>query len=504
MSRGVPAGRATIETGVYDKTAAGIKKIKQRFKKMSASLSAMSQKAALGAASIGAPLALAAKSFVTTGDKIDKLTKRTGLSVAAAQSFGFAMEQSGSSMEALEPAIKGLNRNFLDFKRGSKEAVDNFGALGISFNQLSGLDTAERMRLVLEQISKIPDEGERAAVAAKVLGKSGTAILPLLGNLEELEKEFNGLGDAMSEDQVAAAAKLSDSFNILNRQFKAIVMEVGSALAPMLQKVAEQIKPFIMSVVTFIRNNPDLITGLGKTAVALGTVAAATKLVSMAMAANPFGLMVTGIVAAVAALPELQRMLGLTKDKLNGIGGFFGPKEKDLFRGKSSGNEMANIRKRGLADNERRLKSGEIDQKEYDRIKEAITGQAGSTKEKEERKKKAEETKKKLEEAAALKAAESQKKASEMFSSVSKNVFSKIKGAASVVGEKVQTGAEVAASALGVAGNFLQANTLQPALNGLHGRRSWCGRCFRHRGDWWSCNANAGRFRTYSSNERRN
>ena len=51
-----------------------------------------------------------------------------------------------------------------------------------------------------------------------------------------------------------------------------------------------------------------------------------------------------------------------------------------------------------------------------------------------------------------------------MFSSVSKNVFSKIKGAASVVGEKVQTGAEVAASALGVAGNFLQANTLQPAL----------------------------------------
>ena len=63
-----------------------------------------------------------------------------------------------------------------------------------------------------------------------------------------------------------------------------------------------------------------------------------------------------------------------------------------------------------------------------------------------------------------MKAAESQKKASEMFSSVSKNIFSKIKGAANVVGEKVQTGAEVAASALGVAGNFLQANTMQPAL----------------------------------------
>ena len=63
MTGGVPAGKATIETGVYDRTAAGVKKIKQRFKKMSASLSRMSQQAALGAASIGAPLILAAKSL---------------------------------------------------------------------------------------------------------------------------------------------------------------------------------------------------------------------------------------------------------------------------------------------------------------------------------------------------------------------------------------------------------------------------------------------------------
>ena len=282
---------------------------------------------------------------MTVGDKIDKLSKRTNLSTDAAQSFGFAMEQSGSSMDAIEPAIKALNRNFLDMKRGSKEATDNFGSLGIGLGQLEELDTADRFRLIIKQLEQIPDAGERAAVAAKVLGKSGTAVLPLLGSLGKLEDEFSSLGDSMTKEQVAAAAKLSDSFNILNRQFKAVVVEIGSALAPMLQKAAEQIKPFIMSVVTFIKNNPDLITGLGKTAVALGTVAAATKLVSMAMAANPFGLMVMGIAAAVAALPELQRMLGLTKDKLNGIGGFFGPQEKDLFRGKSSGNEMANIRK---------------------------------------------------------------------------------------------------------------------------------------------------------------
>ena len=426
MTKNVPAGKATIETGVYDRTAAGIKKIKQRFKKMSASLRRYSQQAALGAASIGAPLVLAAKQFVTIGDKIDKLSKRTNLSTDAAQSFGFAMEQSGSSMDALEPAIRALNRNFLDMKRGSKEATDNFGSLGIGLGQLEELDTADRFRLIVKQLEQIPDAGERAAVAAKVLGKSGTAVLPLLGSLGKLEDEFNSLGDSMTKEQVAAAAELSDSFNKLKRAFQAIVVNIGSALAPALTKLTNDFLPITKQAIEFVKNNKKMVIGVAKLATVIGTLAVAMRALSLI---NPWTATLAGIALVISELDEFKALIDRLVAKAAGL------KQKEK-------KDAPGLREL-------------VNSKEFQKTREEVTRNEDRDK---ERKLSPEDFAKKMLEKA-NKAAGSQQ-----FKTMSSRFNSVLKNAASAVANIAENVPQVAASALGVAGNFLQANTMQPAL----------------------------------------
>ena len=331
MVRAVPAGRAVVTTENKDNTAKGRKQLLANYKSMTAKIGKLSKQAALGASAIAAPLALAVKKFTEQGDKIDKMAKRTGLATDDVQSLAFALEQSGSSIEAIEPAFKALNRNLLDMSRDTATAKDNFADLGIDFESFMKLSPADRFREIAKQLKTIPDAGMRSALAVKFLGRSGADVLPLLGDLENLESEFKDMGTAMSEEQVAAAAKLNDEMNKLNHQFKQVVVEVGGALAPAIMELAKDMQPAIKQVVEWIRNNPNLIKGIGMLVPALGGLSLALKAINIIMMANPFMLMVVGLTAAIPLVDQLNKRLGNTKEELAGIGGAFGPAEKDVI-----------------------------------------------------------------------------------------------------------------------------------------------------------------------------
>ncbi len=302
-----PAGKAVVETGVADKTKQGVKRITDRFKNASATIGRLSRKAATAAAAMAAPLILAARKFARTGDQIDKFSKRTGIGTDSAQSFGFAMEQSGSSMEKLEPAIKKFNSLMLDARRGLKSATDEFEDLGEGFESFRGLSAEDSFRKIVKLLSEMEDEQTRNALAVRFLGKSGTEVLPLLGNLEDLEKQFDALGTKMSKEQVEQAAAMTDAFNKIGHQVRAIVVQIGSALGPALTELAESWTPTIKSAIDWIRENKNLVVWLGKLAAAIGGVSLALKAMTLA---NP-------ITAAIAAAGVLIANLDRISEWLN-------------------------------------------------------------------------------------------------------------------------------------------------------------------------------------------
>ncbi len=189
-----------------------------------------------GTAAITAAAAAMATAVVTRfaamGDEIDKASKRTQLAVDDFQSLTFAFQQSGGSAASLEASVRGLNRNILDLQRGTQTAKDNFADLGLSMQDFEGLDAADRFRLAADALKGIQDEATQAGVAMKLFGRSGTELLPMLDNMQALEKQYKDLGIEMTESQINKAAELTDEWNILTQSINKLIAEMGESLFP--------------------------------------------------------------------------------------------------------------------------------------------------------------------------------------------------------------------------------------------------------------------------------
>ena len=72
----------------------------------------------------------AVKSFLETGEALDKMSKRTGFSVEALGELKFAAEQSGSSIESIEKATKKMSAVIFDAGDGMKSAEEALASLG--------------------------------------------------------------------------------------------------------------------------------------------------------------------------------------------------------------------------------------------------------------------------------------------------------------------------------------------------------------------------------------
>jgi TP901 family phage tail tape measure protein len=310
----IRAGRAFVELFVDDSKMQGtLKRTSANMRKWGAAIGA------IGAGITGVFLK-AADSFAKAGDRLDKMSKRTGVSVEALSALDFAASQSGTSLEAVEKAVRGMSRNLVDAERGLSTATDNFSDLGIALKDLQGLSPEEQFLLIAERISGIEDPTRRAGVAMKVFGKAGTELLPLLANgkdgIRELMEEAERLGIVLSTEDAVAAAKLTDELDKMKRQFGQIAVEIGGAVAPMLSNLAPQLGNVAKGVAEWAAANP----GLFQTLLKIGAVLAVGGPI-IAGLGTLLGLLTgpLGIVAAVAAVGALTFSIVGVEDTINDL-----------------------------------------------------------------------------------------------------------------------------------------------------------------------------------------
>ncbi len=304
-TRGIRAGRAFVELGVNDKLTAGLRRAQQRLKAFGDGVRAAGMRLTALGAGVLAPLAASVRVFSTTGDALEKMSRRTGISVEALSELGFAAEQSGANLETLETGVRIMQRSIGDAERGLSTATEAFDELNLTVDKLRTLSPEEQFKLVADRLSQVTDPAKRTALAMQLLGRSGTRLLPLLdggaAGIEELQKQARSLGLTVSTETAQDAALLNDTLNILWRVLKQGVFVIGSALAPMVTDLTGRIAKAIVSINDWIRSNRGLIVMVAK--VAAGVVAAGIALIGL-------GLMITGIGAAFGLLASIVAGVG--------------------------------------------------------------------------------------------------------------------------------------------------------------------------------------------------
>ena len=297
----IRAGRAYVELGVGDKLTAGLKSAQKRLRAFGAGVMNIGTKLAGVGAAMTAPLLGAAKHFASYGDEVAKMSKRTGLSVEALSELRFVASQTGTEFSSLEMAFRKMQRSIFDAGRGLSTQKDALDALGVTFDDLKNLKPEEQFKVLAEQLGKVENDTEQAAISMMLFGRTGTNLIPMFEagaeGITQLQQEARALGLTMSKEDAQAAEEFTDAMDALWKTVKMGVFNVGSALAPLLQEMAQSMTDTVVAVSDWIKSNRDLIVTVLQ--VAAGILALGIGLVAFGAIVKVGAMALGGIVAIV-------------------------------------------------------------------------------------------------------------------------------------------------------------------------------------------------------------
>ena len=191
-------------------------------------------------AALGVGITALVMPVARVGDEFFKLSQKTGVSVEALTALKYAADLSDLSTEGLTKALQKLSVAMFDTQINGEEGSAALKALGVSATDVNGqIRPTEQVLLDLaDKFTSMPDGADKAALAVKLFGKEGLAIIPLLNQGREgitaLMEEARRLGLVLSEDAARASEAFNDNLTRLSAVTEGVRRQIGAAVIPIL------------------------------------------------------------------------------------------------------------------------------------------------------------------------------------------------------------------------------------------------------------------------------
>lgn len=199
------------------------------------------------AAALGVGLSVAGftafiKGAIDAADKLNDLSKATGVSATTLGGIGFAAQQAGADLDGVGKAFGKLNLNIADALAGNSEAIETFRKLELSVAELRNLKGEEVLVRLANTFASFEDDANKAAGANAIFGKSYQSILPLLDEGGESLRKNIGYFERYSGvtgDLVQKSDQFNDALTKLQLLNRAFANQLAAALLPSLQRLVE-------------------------------------------------------------------------------------------------------------------------------------------------------------------------------------------------------------------------------------------------------------------------
>lgn len=322
----IEAGKAHVTLWVKDNAfTRGLSNAQKRLNKFGSGMMSIGTRVAgVGAAIMGA-MGAAGVAFASAGDKLDKMSGRTGVAADKLSALKFAAESSGTSIDAVGSTIQKMNRRIgrLTAGQGASSQIEALNELGLTIEQLDKMNPEQRFMAMADAIAGYGDQAAAAGLAQRAMGAGVDKLLPLFKGgsegIKEMMQQARELGITMTNEDAVAAAKLTDALGKVKGTLSGVAMQIGAAVAPAMTKMADLIADAITPVVNFIKENRELVVALGGAGfalvglgTALGTLATGFAVAGFAASglATAIGLIATPVGAAAFVIGGLSIAIG--------------------------------------------------------------------------------------------------------------------------------------------------------------------------------------------------
>jgi len=283
--------------------------------------------AGAGLAGVGiAAAAFAGKSigaFQQVGGESLKLQRYMGGTIEDASRLGHVAAMTGIDSESMAKSMGVLSKNLASNSKVAK-------GIGIDYRDAHNrlLPMSNILPQLADKFAKMPAGPRKTALALKLFGKQGMAMLPMLNKgsegIKALAAESDALGTTLNDKDAQAVKDATLNKRKMSEAIKGLQISIGKNLLPIVQRfvtwMTTKVVPAIKNVVGFLERNKavvatvaavlvPLVGGLFAFVKVMQIVAAVTKawavaqlILNAAFLANPLTWVVIGIVALVAAI----------------------------------------------------------------------------------------------------------------------------------------------------------------------------------------------------------
>jgi TP901 family phage tail tape measure protein len=260
--------------------------------------------------------------------RVGAIGKSVGLTAGEVAAFGAVFETVGIAPERASTAFQNFANQLFTINAASPNARAAFESMGYSaatFGQTMRANPTAALSEFLGRLNAIPDPVQRSELLIKIFGKSSSAEIAALatqsGKLSEAFKMAGNDTANLAKMQSEVANKMNDpavQAKVLQAQFNALGIQIGSVLVPLLSQLLQVITPVAQKMSAFLANNPEwakfFVVAAGGAAV-LGPLVIAIG--SVVTAVSTIGTAVAGASAAFAGLGAATTGLGAV---MGGVG----------------------------------------------------------------------------------------------------------------------------------------------------------------------------------------
>lgn len=239
--------KLNIRIAAIDKTQKAFATVKRSLSVVTKAM--FSFKASILAAVGVGGLGLLVKRSLDSIDRISKLSRTLGIATNDLRKLELAAGLSGVELETLARGVRTLNAGMFDFvEKGTGTAVDAFGALGISAEELSGVmgDQFKVLELISDRLLDVENSATRSAIAQDLFGGRASELLLVLEEGSEgiarISKEAEQFGLTLSTVGGRNVEDANDAITRLRMAFKGLLDTTVTALSPAITKLADALR----------------------------------------------------------------------------------------------------------------------------------------------------------------------------------------------------------------------------------------------------------------------
>lgn len=259
--------------------------------------------AGLSVALVATKLAAMTREVINTGDELNKMSQKVGLSVEQLSSLQYSAELSDVSNRQLETGLVRLNRTLGQTGTAGEKQRQILEALNVTSKDVGGVVTE-----LADRFSGMEDGAVKTAIAVELFGKSGASLIPLLNagadGLRKNEDELRRLGALMGGDVAQASEEYNDNITRLNTAFDGLKIKLASKALPAMVE-------FTNSIVRWLSVGGRVESIANRIAIAFEAMGVAAKIaggfILGGLVGGPVG---AGLGALLATIDEIADRIG--------------------------------------------------------------------------------------------------------------------------------------------------------------------------------------------------